>query len=136
MTSVVIRLPPEIARRVEDLVPVMQAETPHRVSLQSAVVALVEIGLRRWRPSTPVGRPTTPWPAEDVIELRKRLGLSQEELAARLGVSFASVNRWENGKSKPQAAARMALDSLRSGDPVPPTRIRRGPGRSASKDPL
>ena len=33
--------------------------------------------------------------------LRAKLGLTQVQLAERLGVSFATVNRWENGKSKP-----------------------------------
>lgn len=35
-------------------------------------------------------------------ELRSRLHISQEELASRLEVSFATVNRWEGGKAKPQ----------------------------------
>ncbi len=33
--------------------------------------------------------------------IRQQLGLSQEELAQKLGVSFTSVNRWENGQTKP-----------------------------------
>ncbi|MFN2581118.1 MAG: helix-turn-helix domain-containing protein, partial [Candidatus Dormibacteria bacterium] len=37
--------------------------------------------------------------------IRSRMNLTQEELAARLGVSFASVNRWEGGLSAPQRAA-------------------------------
>ena len=36
-----------------------------------------------------------------IKRLRARLGLTQVELAARLGVSFATVNRWENGQTKP-----------------------------------
>ena len=31
-----------------------------------------------------------------VQELRQRSGLSQTELAAKIGVSYYSVNRWEN----------------------------------------
>lgn len=34
-------------------------------------------------------------------ELRDKLILTQEEFAKLLGVSFASVNRWENGKFEP-----------------------------------
>jgi type I restriction enzyme M protein len=45
-------------------------------------------------------------------DLRVKLKLSQEELAARLNVSFATVNRWENGKAKPQGAARDAITKL------------------------
>lgn len=48
----------------------------------------------------------------DIKELRMKLGLSQEQLAQKLGVSFVSVNRWENGKSKPSALAIKALKDL------------------------
>ena len=44
--------------------------------------------------------------------IRSRLDLSQEQLAERLGVSFATVNRWEGGVTKPQRAARMAIAAL------------------------
>jgi DNA-binding transcriptional regulator YiaG len=40
-----------------------------------------------------------------VKEVRRRLALSQEELAHALGVSFATVNRWENGKTIPSKLA-------------------------------
>ena len=36
-----------------------------------------------------------------IISLRNTLIMSQEELAKYLGVSFASVNRWENGHHEP-----------------------------------
>lgn len=39
--------------------------------------------------------------ADLVRETRQRLELSQAKFAARLGVSFQSVNRWENGRTKP-----------------------------------
>ncbi|HEY6295278.1 MAG TPA: helix-turn-helix transcriptional regulator, partial [Streptosporangiaceae bacterium] len=44
--------------------------------------------------------------------LRTRFGLSQEQLARRLGVSFATVNRWESGRSRPSARASLALAEL------------------------
>ncbi len=44
--------------------------------------------------------------------LRTRLGWSQEQLARRLGVSFATVNRWESGRSRPSARASLALAEL------------------------
>jgi len=44
--------------------------------------------------------------------LRNRLHLSQEQLAQRLNVSFATINRWENGRAEPQGSARQALDAL------------------------
>src|SRR5436190_21812215 len=39
---------------------------------------------------------------KSIKEIRGQLGLSQEAFAAALGVSFATVNRWENDKAKPQ----------------------------------
>lgn len=39
--------------------------------------------------------------AEYIKRLRGRLELTQEALAEHLGVSFATVNRWENNKTKP-----------------------------------
>src|SRR3546814_11642836 len=50
--------------------------------------------------------------AAAIRQLRARLNLSQEELAARLNVSYATLNRWEAGKSKPQRAQRDALEAL------------------------
>jgi|SRR5580704_7752532 len=51
--------------------------------------------------------------------IRGKLGLSQEQMARILGVSFASVNRWEGGHSSPTGPTRdlyLAIDSaIRSG---------------------
>ncbi len=44
--------------------------------------------------------------------LRGNLGLSQEQLARRLGVSFATVNRWESGRTQPSARASQAVAEL------------------------
>jgi type I restriction enzyme M protein len=44
--------------------------------------------------------------------IRAKLNLTQAQLADRLGVSFASVNRWEGGISQPQKAARDAIQAL------------------------
>ncbi len=50
--------------------------------------------------------------AQLLTRLRARLNLSQEQLAMRLNVAFATVNRWETGKSKPQKAQRDAILAL------------------------
>lgn len=50
---------------------------------------------------------------------RARYSLSQEQLADRVGVSFATVNRWENG-SRPQAAQREAIERLLEGEAEAP----------------
>jgi len=42
--------------------------------------------------------------------VRQQLGFSQEDLARALGVSFATVNRWENGKAAPSKLAKGAYE--------------------------
>lgn len=42
---------------------------------------------------------------EKLIFVRAKLNLTQTELAEKLNVSFSSVSRWENGKSKPTKKA-------------------------------
>lgn len=47
--------------------------------------------------------------SELIKDIRARLGLSQMELAEQLEVTFATVNRWENDRSKPAPAAMQKL---------------------------
>ena len=44
--------------------------------------------------------------------IRASLDLTQEQLAERFGVSFATVNRWEGGATRPQKAARVVIAAL------------------------
>lgn len=44
--------------------------------------------------------------------LREELILSQVEMAKMLGVSFATVNRWENGHHEPTYKAKREIVSL------------------------
>jgi type I restriction enzyme M protein len=44
--------------------------------------------------------------------IRASLNLTQEQLAERLGVSFATVNRWEGSSNEPQKAAREVIEAL------------------------
>jgi len=37
-----------------------------------------------------------------VKKLRERLDLTQEQFAQKVGVTFSTVNHWENGKRTPQ----------------------------------
>ena len=50
--------------------------------------------------------------AEKVKFIRTKLNLSQEELAHRLDVSFATINRWENGSYKPSRLAKKVFDDF------------------------
>ncbi|MBQ1924245.1 MAG: DUF3990 domain-containing protein [Lachnospiraceae bacterium] len=44
-----------------------------------------------------------------ILEIRNRLNVSQEDMADMIGISFATVNRWENGHSTPNKAAQLRL---------------------------
>jgi CheY-like chemotaxis protein/DNA-binding XRE family transcriptional regulator len=47
-----------------------------------------------------------------IREIRQKLGVSQEDLARAIGVSFATVNRWENGRARPSRAAQRLLEDF------------------------
>ena len=50
--------------------------------------------------------------AHKIKSLREQLRISQEDLAKELGVSFATVNRWENNKTQPSALAKKQLEQF------------------------
>jgi DNA-binding transcriptional regulator YiaG len=47
-----------------------------------------------------------------IKQLREKMMLSQQEFAKVLGVSFASINRWENGVHEPTIKVKRKLRSL------------------------
>lgn len=47
-----------------------------------------------------------------VKELRTKLIMTQEEFATLLGVSFASINRWETGKHEPTIKIKRKIVTL------------------------
>lgn len=47
-----------------------------------------------------------------IKDLREKLLLTQTELAEELEVSFASVNRWENGRTEPTIKAKRKIREL------------------------
>ncbi len=50
--------------------------------------------------------------SEKIMQLRKSRGLSQEELAEKLGVSRQAVSRWESGTAQPDAGNLWQLSRL------------------------
>lgn len=50
--------------------------------------------------------------ADKIIQLRKKSGWSQEELAAQMGVSRQSVSKWESGQSIPDLDKILKLSAL------------------------
>ena len=49
---------------------------------------------------------------EKILSLRKRDGLSQDELAGKLNVSRQAVSRWEVGSAQPDASNILQLSRL------------------------
>ena len=47
-----------------------------------------------------------------IRELRNRLGLTQEKMAGQLGVTFPTINRWENGRANPSPLALKQIEDL------------------------
>lgn len=47
-----------------------------------------------------------------VRSLRLETGLTQEKFAAKLGVSFPTINRWENNRAQPSPLAVEKIDKM------------------------
>ena len=47
-----------------------------------------------------------------IRELRHNLNMTQENFAHEIGVTFATVNRWENGRTLPNKVAQKVLKQL------------------------
>ncbi|MEH2451017.1 helix-turn-helix domain-containing protein [Nostoc sp.] len=47
-----------------------------------------------------------------IRELRQQLNLSQKQFATRLGVSFKTVNRWQNGHTVPSRIALKLIQEM------------------------
>ena len=50
--------------------------------------------------------------SDKIKYVREKLDMSQEDLARALNVSFASINRWENKKTKPIKMARAVFNTF------------------------
>ena len=49
---------------------------------------------------------------EEIREFRRKMTMTQEELAHQLGVTVSTVNRWENGHTKPSKLAMQSLERI------------------------
>ena len=48
--------------------------------------------------------------SEDIKRIRRKAFLTQEDFAKEIGVSYATVNRWETGKAKPNLKTMKLID--------------------------
>jgi putative transcriptional regulator len=51
---------------------------------------------------------------EEIQDIRKKLGVTQEKFAQLLGTTVVSVNRWENGKAIPSRLYVKELKELKN----------------------
>lgn len=47
-----------------------------------------------------------------IHDLRLAFGLTQEQFAATVGVTYTTINRWENGRSKPSPLAMGKIEGM------------------------
>jgi len=68
-----------------------------------------------------------------VRELRQAMKLSQEKFADELGMTFPTINRWENGRATPSPLALKQIDILLTqlGDRGEALRVKYFPGRTS-----
>jgi putative transcriptional regulator len=62
---------------------------------------------------------TTEMTPNDIKVLRKKLKLTQTAFGYLLSVSFVTVNRWEQGKFKPNRSSIERMNTLRSSNGLP-----------------
>lgn len=48
--------------------------------------------------------------SEDIKRIRRKAFMTQEDFAKAIGVSFATINRWETGKSIPNLKTMKLID--------------------------
>ena len=77
-----------------------------------------------------------------VRQLRRQLGMTQEEFAHALGITVGTVNRWENGRFRPSKLARATIMEFarRHGVPIGNNggleKNVNGSGETASDEPI
>ncbi|KJH69644.1 helix-turn-helix domain-containing protein [Aliterella atlantica] len=47
-----------------------------------------------------------------IREMRSHVGLTQEQLAGHLGVTYSTLNRWENQRGKPSPMAIQKIEAM------------------------
>jgi transcriptional regulator with XRE-family HTH domain len=50
--------------------------------------------------------------SKKIRKVRTAFGLTQEQFAAKVGVTYSTVNRWENSSAKPSPLALLRIEEL------------------------
>jgi transcriptional regulator with XRE-family HTH domain len=71
---------------------------------------------------------------EDRRRWTKRIGLTQEQFAREVGVTFSTVNLWENGHRRPQPYLMRRLLEMEASLEQRAAEIGRKPGRKPKRE--
>lgn len=131
MSSLINSLKSEIARVArkelkDELLALRKATTTHRseiAALKREVKSLASALKTTTKASRaankiaaatdePAATPGIRFSAERLAALRAKLGVTQAQMAALLGVSYLSVHKWEAGAAKPRAAQLQKIASV------------------------
>jgi putative transcriptional regulator len=96
-----------------------KASSKHRTGAKSSVGQEVIASLKEaiaWAggEDVPVRVTTVQVPTIDVRAVRRRLGLSQSQFAAKFGFQPATLKNWEQGRTRPDGPARVLLAVIAS----------------------
>ncbi len=69
-----------------------------------------------------------------VKRLRDRMGLTQEQFAREVGVTFSTVNLWENGRRRPQPYLLRRLLEIEASFEQGAARTETKPGRKPKRE--
>ncbi len=61
--------------------------------------------------------------SDTIKETRQKLFMSQEDFATAIHVSVATINRWENGRSKPNLTAMKSIKIFCENNSLPFERL-------------
>jgi putative transcriptional regulator len=87
-----------------------ESETRKKESVGASIIRGMEEALAHHRGEIKLRTTTYTVPGPiDVRAVRERLGLSQNQFAARYGFSPRTLQQWEQGRSKPDSVARAYL---------------------------
>ncbi|HZP20683.1 MAG TPA: helix-turn-helix domain-containing protein [Bauldia sp.] len=82
----------------------------YRLKADGRIVAIGADGNER----PAIAPPELRAPVPDARSIRTRIGLSQSQFAARIGVPVDTVRNWEQGKRSPRGPARALLKVIES----------------------
>jgi putative transcriptional regulator len=90
--------------------PTMKKRTPRRSTVGARIIEGLEQAVAWTQGQTGGAKMTVVQvPHTDVREIRRGMGLSQSQFAAKFGFPLATLQNWEQGRARPDASTRVLL---------------------------